>query len=80
MSELFIKILNMSFVAGCVALIVILIRLALKKAPKIYSYALWAVVFFRLICPLAIQLPVSAVPVRPQTIPSDFVYSGSPSI
>ncbi len=80
MSRLFIEILNMSFNAGCAALIVMLTRLALGKAPKIYSYALWAVVFFRLICPFTIQLPVSAVPVRPQTIPQDIVYSEQPSI
>jgi beta-lactamase regulating signal transducer with metallopeptidase domain len=80
MSGLFIEFLNMSLSAGCVALIVMLIRLVLRKAPKIYSYALWAVVFFRLVCPFTIQLPVSAVPVQPQTIPQDIVYSESPSI
>ncbi|SNS25919.1 Signal transducer regulating beta-lactamase production, contains metallopeptidase domain [Anaerovirgula multivorans] len=80
MSGLFIEILNMSFSASCVALIVMLIRLALRKAPKIYSYALWVVVFFRLVCPFTLQLPVSAVPVQPQTIPYDIVSSESPSI
>jgi beta-lactamase regulating signal transducer with metallopeptidase domain len=80
MSGLLIGILNMSLSASCVALIVILVRLLLRKAPKIYSYALWAVVFFRLVCPFSIQLPVSAVPVQPRTIPHDIVYSESPSI
>lgn len=80
MSGLFIGILNMSLSASCVALIVMLIRLALRKTSKIYSYVLWAVVFFRLICPFTIQLPVSAIPVHPQTIPHDIVYSKSPSI
>ena len=80
MSGWFIEILNMSLSASCVALIVMLVRLALRKAPKIYSYALWAVVFFRLVCPFTIQLPVSAVPVQPQTIPHDIVHSESPSI
>lgn len=50
MSGLLIGILDMSISASCVALIVMLIRLVLRKAPKIYSYALWAVVFFRLFC------------------------------
>lgn len=80
MSELLIEILNMSLNASCVALIVMLIRLALRKAPKIFSYTLWAVVFFRLVCPFTIQLPVSAVPVQPQTIPQDIIYSEIPSI
>lgn len=80
MSGLFIEILNMSISASCVALIIMLIRLALRKAPRIYSYALWAVVFFRLICPFTIQLPVSPIPVQQQTIPHDIVYSASPFI
>jgi len=36
----------MSFSASCVALIIMLIRLALRKAPKIYSYALAAPILF----------------------------------
>jgi beta-lactamase regulating signal transducer with metallopeptidase domain len=80
MSGLLIGILNMSLSASCAALIVILIRQVLRKAPKLYSYALWAVVFFRLVCPFSIQLPVSAVPVQPQTIPHDIVYSEFPAI
>lgn len=80
MSKLFIEILNMSISASCVALIVMLIRIVLRKAPKIYSYALWAVVFFRLVCPFTVQLPVSAVPVQPRAISQNIVYSGSPSI
>ncbi len=79
MSGLLIGILNMSLSASCVALIVILVRLLLRKAPKIYSYALWAVVFFRLVCPFSIQLPVSAVPVQPRTIPRHRLFE-SPSI
>lgn len=80
MSQLLIEILNMSLSASCVALIIMLIRLALRRVPKIYSYALWAVVFFRLVCPFTIQLPVSAVPVQPQIIPQDIIYSEIPSI
>lgn len=34
--------------------LVILLRLFLKKAPKIISYALWGVVLFRLLCPVSI--------------------------
>ena len=80
MSSLFIEILNMSISAGCVTVIVVLIRLLMKKAPKKYAYALWAVVFFRLVCPFTIQMPVSAVPVQPHTIPQDIVYSKNPLI
>jgi len=34
--------------------LVILLRLLLKKAPKVISYALWGVVLFRLLCPVSI--------------------------
>lgn len=47
------KILNMSLTGGIVIALVLLIRLLLRKAPKIFSYALWAVVLFRLLCPVS---------------------------
>ena len=48
---IFTTILNMSITASYVAVAVILVRMLLRKAPKIFSYALWAVVLFRLIFP-----------------------------
>ncbi len=53
MEELFLKILNMSITAGYVILTIFFIRLFLKRAPKKYSYLLWSVVLFRLICPIS---------------------------
>lgn len=80
MSNIWIQILNMSLSASFVALAVMVIRFPLRKAPKVYSYALWAVVFFRLVCPFSIALPVSAVPVEPQSIPQNIAYAESPAI
>ena len=80
MSGLLIGILNLSISASFAAFFVILIRLSLRKAPKVFSYALWAVVFFRLVCPFTFHLPVSVIPVQPETIPLDIIYSQSPSI
>lgn len=40
MSDLFLAVLNMSFIASYVILVVMLVRLLLKKAPKVISYAL----------------------------------------
>ncbi|MBQ8558801.1 MAG: hypothetical protein IJ439_02315 [Tyzzerella sp.] len=59
---LFYNILNMSLKASFVILAVLLIRLCLKKAPKIFSYVLWIVVLFRLLCPVSIELPFSVIP------------------
>ncbi|HOQ37770.1 MAG TPA: M56 family metallopeptidase [Acetivibrio sp.] len=62
MSELFLSVLNMSFTASYVILIVILVRLLLKKAPKAISYALWAVVAFRLVIPFSFESKLSVMP------------------
>lgn len=62
METLFLKVLSMSATAAVVILVVLLARLLLRKAPKVFSYALWAVVLFRLLCPFAIQNPWSLTP------------------
>lgn len=57
----FVKIiLEASFTAGLAALAVLLIRLAMKNAPKRWAYALWAVVFFRCLCPFSVESGLSA--------------------
>ncbi len=62
LDTVFMQILDMTKTASIVILFILLARLLLKKAPKIFSYVLWAVVLFRLLCPVSIELPVSAVP------------------
>lgn len=52
--ELLPIVFNMSVTASMVILFVLLARLLLKKAPKIFSYALWGVVLFRLLCPVSV--------------------------
>lgn len=59
MYRIFSQIWNMSLTASIVILIVLAARLLLKKAPKIFSYALWAVVLFRLLCPVSLPANVS---------------------
>jgi len=53
LQDLFITVVNMSITASYVAIGVIFVRLLLKKAPKIFSYILWAPVLFRLVCPFS---------------------------
>lgn len=43
----------MSITAGYVIIAVFLIRLCIRRLPKIYSYILWSVVAFRLLCPFS---------------------------
>lgn len=53
------KILNMSLTASVTILVVLLARLLLARAPKIFRYVLWSVVLFRLLCPITIASSVS---------------------
>lgn len=59
MEQVFLQILNKSITAGYVILAVLAIRLLIRRLPKIYSYLLWAVVGFRLICPVSISSALS---------------------
>ena len=61
MNNLFSTVLNMSMTGSVVILLVVLARFLLKRAPKIFSYALWSVVLFRLLCPVALTAPVSVL-------------------
>ncbi len=61
MGNLFSVVLNMSMTGSIVILLVMLARLILKRAPKIFSYTLWSVVLFRLLCPVAFTAPVSVL-------------------
>ncbi len=55
----FIKILNMSLTAGIVICIVLLMRFLLRRMPKVFSYILWMVVLFRLLCPVSFSSAMS---------------------
>ncbi len=68
----FLEILDMTKVGSLVILAVLLARLLLKRAPKILSYGLWAVVLFRLLCPVGLPSPVSLLP---QITPTAQEYS-----
>ena len=82
MSELFLSVLNRSLTASYVILFIIIIRLLLKKAPKVISYALWGVVAFRLIIPFSFESMFSLMSRNTNTvpIPHDIIYQQSPKI
>ena len=64
MDGLFSTVLRMSLTAGLVILAVLAARavLRLAGAPRKYAYVLWAVVLFRLLCP--VSLPSGCAPWR----------------
>ena len=59
MTGLFTSILNISITAGYAAVAVIILRLFLKKLPKIFSYILWLAVLIRLVFPFSIKSDIS---------------------
>ena len=63
MTAIFSQVLNMSMTGSVVILLVMLARLILKRAPKVFPYALWSVVLFRLLCPMAFTAPISVLDV-----------------
>ncbi len=77
--SVFSQIVNMSLTGGIVILVVAAARLCLKRAPKAVSYGLWAVVLFRLLCPLAVSSDFSLlnlldVPVKEALVGSRLEY------
>ena len=53
--NVFLTIWNMSLTGSIIILFVLLARLCLRKSPKVFSYMLWAVVLFRLLCPVSVS-------------------------
>lgn len=64
--ELFLKVLNMSLTASCVIVAILLVRFALKRVPKVFSYVLWSVALFRLLCPFSFSADFSFLRVMPE--------------
>ena len=60
----FPNLMDINLTASIVILFVICVRQFLKKAPKIFSYALWGIVLLRLLVPVSIESPMSFVPER----------------
>lgn len=79
MEAVFLEILNMSITANWLIVVVILLRLILKKAPKNLFCILWALVALRLICPFSIESVFSLIP-SSQTISPEIVYEQTPEI
>ena len=87
------RLLNMSLTASVTVVLVILLRFALKKAPKVISYALWGIVLFRLLFPISIGSSFSVfnlfeTPTEDsgfmtsviEYVPTDIVHTEYPSV
>ncbi|MBR5524188.1 MAG: M56 family metallopeptidase [Clostridia bacterium] len=79
LSAIFLRLLNMSITAGWIVLVVIVLRLLLRRAPKALVSGLWLLVAIRLILPFSLESGISLIP-SVQTVPPDITQSANPSI
>ena len=79
MDALFLKIFNLSIIAGWITLAIVVLRPLLKKAPKALTVALWALVAIRLLVPLSVESEISVIP-STQIVPPEIVYVEEPQI
>lgn len=86
MTDLFLKVFNMSISASWLIAVVIVLRIIFIKAPKQTRMLLWAIVAVRLICPVSLESVLSLIPsaetVSPEIMmsPQPEIYSGVPVI
>lgn len=78
--KVFLDIVNMSITGSFAILIIILARLLLKKAPKVFSYALWFVAFFRLLVPVSFESVLSILPFNTTPLSTDMLYIETPYV
>ena len=76
MSDLFLKIVNMSISASWLVVAVLILRLVLKKAPKWVNVLLWGIVVVRLICPFSFESALSLIP-SAETFPEKIISGPS---
>ena len=79
MSDVFIKILNMSLSASWLILAVMVLRLLLKKAPRQSMCLLWGLVALKLIIPFSPESVLSLIPSN-EVIPDNITMESHPHI
>ena len=79
LKTMFLKLMNMSISASWLVLAVLILRFALKKAPKWVNVILWGIVAVRLICPSSIESALSLIP-STETIPMNIEMAARPAI
>jgi len=84
MGDVFLKILNMSIIAGWLILAILCVRFLFRKMPKWVSCLLWGIVAVRLIFPFSIESELSvlpsAEPIRSSTIVGGEIIPYVPSV
>lgn len=79
MTDLFLRLVNLSITASYLIAAVMALRLILKKVPKNLFLWLWALVGVRLALPFSLESALSLIP-KTQPIPADIALSPAPAI
>ncbi len=80
MGNIFLNLVNISVTASWIILAVIILRFALKKAPKWLACALWAAVALRLLLPFSFESALSLVPSAQTVVPPSSIEESAPDI
>ena len=80
MEQIFISVLNRSLTAAYCVVVVLCIRMCIRRFPKVYSYALWLVVFVRFAVPFSLQSVHGIVRISSRAIPADIGLEQKPHI
>lgn len=79
MTELFLRVVNLSIAASWLVLAVLLLRLILPRSPRWVPMLLWGLVGIRLICPLSLESVWSLIP-SAQTISPTILTDSTPTV
>ncbi len=79
MSDLVLKLVNMSISASFIVVALLLIRLIFKKMPKWVNMVLWGLVALRLCLPISLQSGASLIP-SANVVPKTVIESPAPQI
>ena len=80
MSVIFLKLLNLSISASWLVLVVLVLRLVLKRAPKWVNVLLWGMVALRLMLPFSIESALSLIPSAETLSPEIVRFDPAPTI
>ncbi len=78
-SDIFIGVLNMSLISSLVILAVIVLRLILRRAPRVITCLLWSIAGVRLMLPIGFECILSLVP-SAEPISAEIALSPEPKI
>ena len=79
MEKIFLTVVNMSVSATWFLLAVLILRFALKKAPRGVTCVMWALVGVRLAIPFFVESSISFLP-SAKVFPDTFLYAATPKI